>query len=393
MKRRLTMLAAAVLLLLMLPLRTAAQTTALGSRTLDANGEYLPVAVANQNVAAFTFALSGTWSGTVTFGESATSDCSSLTTIPVFNASLSLVTSATGNGSFLVPNSGHRWVCAKIVSGWSSGSVTVTATRGFVPPGGGGGGSGGTLTSDGDDGSIAGAQTNSNVNALTMAFDGSVWRRLTFGTAGTASSQVWTVQGIASMTPLATNVTQIGGATQSATNPLSVRITNGTSFQADDVAENVAHSGNPVPIGGITNATPSSMTLLTDARRSMTGHDLDRALVTRPQAPIGDWTNSGEIDVSSGNSTQALAAAASGIKHVVTSVICNNPSATDVVLYIRDGNGGTIKAAIPCPAGGAIFNPPIVPINGFTAATRVDADLSAAATGATVTLLGYKSKL
>lgn len=56
-------------------------------------------------------------------------------------------------------------------------------------------------TVDPDDASIAVGQTNGNVNALTMAYDGSVWRRLTFGTAGTASAQVLTVQGIASMTP------------------------------------------------------------------------------------------------------------------------------------------------------------------------------------------------
>jgi hypothetical protein len=56
-------------------------------------------------------------------------------------------------------------------------------------------GSGGAATSDPDDGSIAAAQTNDNANALTHAFDGSVWRRVTFGTGGTPSTQVWTVQG------------------------------------------------------------------------------------------------------------------------------------------------------------------------------------------------------
>ncbi len=58
-------------------------------------------------------------------------------------------------------------------------------------------------TTDADDASIAAGQTGLGLNAsLSMAFDGTVWRRLTFGTAGTASTQVLTVQGIASMTPL-----------------------------------------------------------------------------------------------------------------------------------------------------------------------------------------------
>lgn len=48
--------------------------------------------------------------------------------------------------------------------------------------GGGSGGSaaGGGTTTDADDASIAGGQTNDNVNSLNMAYDGSVWRRLTF---------------------------------------------------------------------------------------------------------------------------------------------------------------------------------------------------------------------
>ncbi len=58
-------------------------------------------------------------------------------------------------------------------------------------------------TTDADDASIAAGQTGLGLNAsLSMAFDGTVWRRLTFGTAGTASTQVLTVHGIASMTPL-----------------------------------------------------------------------------------------------------------------------------------------------------------------------------------------------
>lgn len=83
--------------------------------------------------------------------------------------------------------------------------------------GSGGGGSGGT-TQDADDASIATGQTADLVLAATMAYDGTVWRRLTFGVAGTASAQVLTVQGIAGMTPLlatvsATNLdVQIGGS-------------------------------------------------------------------------------------------------------------------------------------------------------------------------------------
>lgn len=43
--------------------------------------------------------------------------------------------------------------------------------------------------------------------------------QITVGTAGTPSTQVLSVQGIASMTPIATNQTQVNGSTLSATNP------------------------------------------------------------------------------------------------------------------------------------------------------------------------------
>ena len=79
-------------------------------------------------------------------------------------------------------------------------------------------GSPATTASDTDDASVATGQTTSVNIGLTHVYDGSVWRRLTFGTAGTASAQVITVQGIASMTPLLATVTatnldvQIGGS-------------------------------------------------------------------------------------------------------------------------------------------------------------------------------------
>lgn len=97
--------------------------------------------------------------------------------------------------------------------------------------GGGGGGAGGT-TQDADDASVASGQTMDVVMGLSQVYDGSVWRRLTIGTAGTASSQVLTVQGIASMTP--------------------VRVDNGGTF-----ATQAAQSGTwTVQPGNTANTTP-----------------------------------------------------------------------------------------------------------------------------------------
>jgi hypothetical protein len=49
------------------------------------------------------------------------------------------------------------------------------------------------------------------------------------GTAGTPNAGVMTVQGVASMTPLASNLTQVNGATFSASNPLFAQLTAGSA--------------------------------------------------------------------------------------------------------------------------------------------------------------------
>ncbi len=134
------------------------------------------------------------------------------------------VTTTTGTGHWSGGGS-YRYFRVR-VSSWSTGTVTATLRGGIGGGGGGGGGAAGSVTvtgpvdgsgyvqvnctvgcsgskTDDDDASIAIGQTGVPLSlGLTMAYDGTVWRRLTFGTAGTASAQVLTVQGISSMTPL-----------------------------------------------------------------------------------------------------------------------------------------------------------------------------------------------
>ncbi len=115
----------------------------------------------------------------------------------------------------------------------AAADVSVTAT---------GQAAAGTLQ-ESDDASIAAAQTADVAIGLTMAFDGTVWRRLTFGTAGTASTQVLTVQGIASMTPLLVSP---------ATGSFAADVTYGTSTYTE------ATSTGPMA-GGVRNDTPDSL--------------------------------------------------------------------------------------------------------------------------------------
>ncbi len=91
---------------------------------------------------------------------------------------------------------------------------------------------------DDDDASIAAAQTGVPLAlSLNQVFDGTVWRRQTIGVAGTAAAQVYTVQGIASMTPLL--------ATLSGTNNINnvsgtVSLPTGAATAANQTTENTS---------------------------------------------------------------------------------------------------------------------------------------------------------
>lgn len=340
--------------------------------------------------------------------------------------------------------------------------------------------------------------------AFMAAWDGSVWKRVKFGSAGTASDQVWTVQGIASMTPL-----KVDGGSAAATTFLTVRLSDGTSYvtpgtdYTHDAALTMSTSAGPLFGGRASAAAPTDVsadndfvggwflrngaqvtqlsaagTLVTatstslnvnctggcsggtqyaedaahvsgnsgtlalgvraDTPASLAGTDgdytgmifdntnrlwvrcgagcggvataslvgesnvsagaftqpftgLDQVQIVRPYANIEDQTR-GLAAVTDGSSTSAIAAAGSGIKHYITSIVCSNSSATAVTVDIRDGTAGSVLMTVPCPVGGAVMSFP-VPLGGFTANTAVAVDPSASATTITVTLLGFKSKI
>ena len=140
-------------------------------------------------------------------------------------------------------------------------------------------------TTDADDASIAAGQTGLGLNAsLSMAFDGTVWRRLTFGTAGTASAQVLTVQGIASMTPLlvsGTNIdVQIGGSDTVTVAPASGSFASDVVFGTATYTE--ATTTGPIT-GGIRNDSLDSLANTTNEATPL-GINERGALYTQPTA-------------------------------------------------------------------------------------------------------------
>lgn len=145
-----------------------------------------------------------------------------------------------------------------LIYGNSSGTtvpVKVSSDGTVATSGAGGGGAGGT-TQDTDDASIATGQSVDIVGGLTMVYDGSVWRRLTFGTAGTASTQVLTVQGIASMTALTTTNTGIGDTADAAATAGSTGSVNAKLRLATDLLNQINTSlslGIPISNGSTTD--------------------------------------------------------------------------------------------------------------------------------------------
>lgn len=130
-----------------------------------------------------------------------------------------------------------------------SGTVTVTDGAGALNVICDSGCSGGTT--DADDASIATGQTTGLSLGLMQAYDGTVWRRVTFGTAGTASAQVWTVQGIASMTPLQVQSNSAFLATETT----AAAILTSTNFAAAFGTAGTADS-QVLSVQGIASMTP-----------------------------------------------------------------------------------------------------------------------------------------
>jgi hypothetical protein len=198
--------------------------------------------------------------------------------------------------------------------------------------GGGGGGSGGTVTQgptgtnaaawwvqigDTTNGpaavATAGADAISNTQnglagyARNEVFNGTTWDRLRSGTtlgsalingagtAGTASGGILTVQGVASMTPLAGNITQVLGAALSATNGLFTNILQGNAALTTTAALPVTISQNNTALGtpAAYGSTPTGNALSvnafitnTNANGSATSANSSPVVIASDQAAV-----------------------------------------------------------------------------------------------------------
>lgn len=213
------------------------------------------------------------------------------------------------------------------------------------------------------------------------------------GTAGSASADVITIQGIASMTKLlvtpdansAINLAQVGG-----TNTVNGGVA-GSQSVGGTVATNVAITANPLNLGA--QGVSSENTAVTTARQVQLVADLVGKLIVLPYANPENFV-SGAITsaMTSTTSTSLIAAPAAGLRNYVTNCVVSNSHATvgtDVIL--QDGSGGTTLYTLPAaPAyGGTAVTFP-TPLRQPTTATALyAADVT---TGASVKIScsGYK---
>lgn len=269
------------------------------------------------------------------------------------------------------------------------------------------------------------------------------------GTAGTASADVISVQGIASMTALkvdgsgvtqpvslsanqSVNVAQLAGTatdtnsgTKSAgtlrvvlatdqpalTNKLLVTpdansavnmaqvggtntVTggvNGTLAVGGNVATNVAIGTNPVNLGA--QAVSAENTAVTATRMAQLVTDLVGKLIVLPYANPENFVSGVISSAMTGTtSTSLIAAPAAGLRNYITQITVSNSHATvGTDIIIQDGNGGTTLYVIPAAAvfGGATLTFP-TPLRQPTTATAIYCANVTTGANTKVSASGYK---
>jgi hypothetical protein len=223
-----------------------------------------PVAVASTaGMGTASITVDGTWTGTITFEVSNGAGWSSLLMTPP--GTTTAVTTTTANGQWAGSVAGWTDIRARF-STPTSGTPSITIAT--APTGGGsgsGGAGGGSVTAnftlqEADDATIAAGQTADAIVNMNYWFDGSGWKRYTFGTAGTASAQVTTVQGIASMTPLLTTLSGTNNIATVTTVSAVSAVTPGTGAGNLGKAEDAAHTtaDTLIPTACVRKATTPS---------------------------------------------------------------------------------------------------------------------------------------
>ncbi len=224
-------------------------------------------------------------------------------------------------------------------------------------------------TSDADDASIAAAQTTGIQLGLTQVYDGSVWRRLTIGTAGTASTQVLTVQGIASMTPM---LATLSGTNNIATVTAVTSITNTVTTAGGKTNNNAAPGATNVgTLGCVANASAPSWT-----EGNLVGCSADLSGAQRVSITNGSATDADDASIATG---QTGVAATLGLTQVYDGSVWRR---------LTIGTAGTASAQVLTVQGVASMTPLLVTVTNDSVTDTDDASIATAQVGIVTDSLG-----
>jgi hypothetical protein len=159
------------------------------------------------------------------------------------------------------------------------------------------------------------------------------------------------------------------------------------------VAHDSADSGNPIKVGAKASATLSDDTMVANGDRTDATSDLDGAIITRPQFPLGDLLSE-RVSNTDGTSTAFTNfGATASTRNYVTAISLFNSSGTAGYVDFRDGTAGSVLFTVAVPAGGGAVISSLNPLFRTTANTALAYDVSAALTTVYISISGFKSKV
>jgi hypothetical protein len=204
------------------------------------------------------------------------------------------------------------------------------------------------------------------------------------GTAGSASSDVISIQGIASMTAVKVDGSAV---TQPVSGTVTANAGSGNFTVVGSVAHDGAASGNPVRTGGV--AVNAERTAVANADVADMVTDLVGKLITLPYANPENFVAGVSGAMTGTGNVQVIAAGGGSLRNYVTQITVTNSHATvGTVVQIKDGTTVIYEGFAAAAGGGFAITLP-VPLRG-TAATAINAANITTGSNTYVAASGYR---
>jgi hypothetical protein len=317
------------LLLLASTIPAAAQLMTVTPSTITTNAGVACVSV-DKTIAAVTFTITGTWTGTLAPKMQHTT--ASTYTTPVSGHS---VASVTSNGSVTVTNYGARRICMQATA-TMTGTATVSAVAG---------GAGLASITGGGDASAANQVT---LNGLVDQLEGYLDQL-----EGYVDGLEGFVDGVetkidATNTAIASTNTKLDTAA------------------ANDVSDNTTDTGNAVKIGGVAKSMGTTPTSVGNDTRRSAMFTRGGSMFTLGGAPNVITRECSVADSDNAQTGTACVTVSTGSKIVVTraTVTCNAANTVNVAVRVMFDTDSTFASAATTGVSGGILSHPGVPPGG-----------------------------